>query len=222
MAKFVSRDPRTTPPVRISYPTVVTPRAFAAGDDPKFSVVMMFDKKNKDHMSFLKDIREDLQACLEEKWPDAANRPRTPLVGATLSPIKDGDKTVNREGIPYKEKNPEYEGHFFIRASTKKKPVLADRNCQEIIDANEIYGGCFCKVRLNVYAYAMPKSKGLTFGLNGVQKWGDGESFGGSREAMDEMFDADGGQDDAENYSNDFDTGGDPLTDDTPDDEIPF
>ena len=197
----VSKPARTTPAVRISYPTLFTPRAFQPGNDPKYGIVLMFEKENKEHMDFLKSMYQDCQAALVEKWPDADKRPRVAVSGDTRSPIKDGDKTQNNNGIPLAEKNPEYAGHFIIRANTASRPIVVDRNKAEILDSNEVYGGCFCKVNLNAYTFDMSANKGVTFGLNGVQKYSDGESFGGGRPALDDMFEAAAGQDNPNNYT---------------------
>lgn len=218
--KSASRPNRTTPPVRVSYPQVFQARAVQAGQDPKFGIVMMLDKKDKEHMAYLKGIHADLQECLAENWPDERTRPRVPLVGGTDSPIKDGDKTVNRQGIPINERNPEYAGHYIIRAATKNRPVCVDRHMNEIMDSNEVYGGCFCKVGINAYSYDVGSNKGVTLGLNGVQKWADGESFGGGRPSADSMFEA-SGADDPDNYT----SGGDPFAagaGSVEDDEPPF
>ena len=65
-----------------------------------------------------------------------------------------------------------------------------DRNKAEVLDSNMVYGGCYCKVNINAYTYAMQANQGVTCGLNGVQFWSDGESFGGGRPPLDEMFEA--------------------------------
>ena len=214
----VGKPARTSPAVRVSYPTLFNPRAFQAGSEPKYSITLMIDKKNEEQMKFLKQLHTDMQEALIEAWPDESKRPRVSLIGDTRSPIKDGDKTVNNNGIPLAEKNPEYEGHFIIRASTASRPVVVDRNKSEILDANEIYGGCFCKVCLNAYTYAMSANSGVTFGLNGVQKWSDGDSFGGGRMSADAMFEAAGGSDDPANYQ----PGGDPFATEKPAEVDPF
>jgi len=195
-----SSAPKTSPKVRVSFPTVFKPRMFAGQQgDPKYSITMMFDKNNQEQMGFLREVMKDLETALAQQWPDEAVRPRTPLVGETRSPIKDGDKTVNTNGIPLVEKNAEYAGHYILRASSTNKPVVVDANGQDIIDSNEIYGGCFCKVNFTTYAFTSPQNKGVTFGLNGVQKVEDGESFGGGRMSKEDMFGAPG-QNNPANY----------------------
>ena len=203
MAKTrVTKDARTTPAIRVSFPQqLFTPKSIKGGE-PKYGVALMFDKSDTAHMDFMKGIHADMQAALAEYWPDESARPRNALIGETLSPIKDGDVTVNKKGIPLKEKNPEYAGHYIIRVNSSDRPVVVDKNRQEIIDSKVVYGGCFCKVNINAYTYDGELSQGVTIGLNGVQKWADGESFGAGRPAIDSMFEAaPGGSDDEANYN---------------------
>ena len=206
----------TTPPVRVSFPTVFKPRGFQ-NSDPKYSVTMMFDKTDDTHMAALTKVRKEAEAVLEDKWPDPEKRPRIPIVGHDKSPIKDGDKSCNQQGVPIVEKNKEYAGHFIIRAASASKPPVVDRGMEEIVDTNMIYGGCYCKINFNAYAYDVQTNKGVTFGLNGVQFWDDGDAFGGGRRSVGDMFTADSGADDPSNYS---DTAKEPAV--AADAEIPF
>lgn len=200
----VAKEPRTSPPLRISYPTVFVPKPFQAGQTPRFGVAVMINKKDKVQMDFLRVLHKDATDVMAEKWPNPETRPRIPLTGHDKSLFKDGDTALNNQGIPIREKNPEYVGHYIIRANSTQQPVLVDKGRQEIVDSREIYGGCYCKVNMNVYAYDQP-SNGVTIGLNGLQKWADGESFGSGRPPVDEMFDAETGANDPANYDNPFD-----------------
>lgn len=197
-------DPRTTPPVRISYPAIFEKHAPQSGSGaPAYSVALMFDKKDKEHMAFLKLLMADMTKLLEGNWPDPATRPRIPLHGHDKSPIKDGDTACNQQGIPLKEKNPEYAGHFILRAASYGDAMtVVDRNKAEILDRGAVYGGCFCKINLNAYARMRSDNPGISIGLNGVQKWADGESFGGNaRPSVDSMFES-SASDDPANYGN--------------------
>lgn len=207
----VFRAARTSPPVRVSYPQIFTPKTFQAGQTPRFSIVLMIDKTNKEQMDFMKGLYKDATEVLNEKWPDPNTRPRIPLTGHDSSLFKDGDIACNKQGIPLKEKNPEYAGHYIIRAGTTTKPVVVNRSRAPISDANEVYGGCWCNVNINTYSFNQQQNKGVTIGLNGVQKWKDDESFGSGRPAVDEMFDA-GTENDPANYGdNPFSGMGDPF-----------
>lgn len=203
----VSRPPRTTPVVRISFPQVFTPKTFMAGQVARYSVTLMFKKSDKEHMTFLNQLHKDAAECLAEKWPDEKTRPRIPMVGADKSPIKDGDTAVDNQGVPIREKYPEQEGHYIVRASTTSKPRVVDRNRVDIQDTNEIFGGCYVKANINAYTFDQPQNKGVTIGLNGIQKWADGESFGGGRPPVDEMFEVSGADDPANYEANPFSDG---------------
>ena len=181
----------TTPPVRVSYPNIFKMQSFQGGKE-SYSIRIMFDKKDKTHMNFLKELADDMKQVLLLQWPDEKTRPRIPLVGDDKSPIKDGDKNRNQQGIPYSEKNPEVTGHYFLNASkyTEGLPVV-DRSMSDIITPGEIYGGCICRVNINTYARTRKDNPGISIGLNGVQKWADAERFGGGPLMASEMFNSD-------------------------------
>lgn len=215
----------TTPPVRVSYPTVITPRTFQGGDGaPQYSIVLMFDKKNKEHKAFLKKLNEAAIKVKNEAWPNPDNAPRIPIVGHDKSPIKDADKNCNGQGVPLHEKNPEYAGHFIVRAASYDQPAVVDRDKSEIVAKNKVYGGCMCEVNINPYARKRKENPGISIGLNGVRFWTDGDSFGGSRPDVDDMF-GDAESEDPGNYSDDedlFGDGGEGAVKDPLDDDIPF
>ena len=196
-------EPRTTPAVTVCFPNVFQMRSYKGGT-PSYSVRLMFDKSNKEHMDFLKLLAADMKSVLERQWPDEATRPRIPVVGHDKSPIKDGDKNCNGQGIPFKEKNPEVAGHFFFNCSKYTEGlIVVDRNKAEILNKGDIYSGCKCKVNINAYARTRADNPGVSIGLNGVQKWEDGERIGGGAPSVDEMFTADSGADDPNNYDGD-------------------
>ena len=195
----------TTPAVRVSFPNVFKKRSYQGGT-PAFGIRLMFDKTNKEQMGFLKKLKTDMEAAQARQWPDAANRPRIPMVGHDKSPIKDGDKNCNGQGIPFLEKSPELAGHFFMSCSSYNDVLpVVDRNREEIIDAQAVYGGCWCKVNLNAYARTRADNPGMSFGLNGVQKVRDDERIGGGgAPSVDSMFEAAGGSNDSSNYDSDI------------------
>lgn len=218
MASF-NTPGRTTPvPVRIAYAQgLFNPKPYEAGGTPKYTCTIMFPKDSKPHTDFLRDLHADLNACLVGEWPDEVQRPKPKLMDDSRSPIKDGD-AVNTQGILFTAKNPELKGHYFIRLSSSRKPTLIDAGRQEILDANQLYSGCYVKVNLNAYAFNMSTNKGVTFGLNAVQFIKDGESLGGAGQInVDEAFaDESGGANDPGNYQP-VKSGADPFAQSNPD-----
>lgn len=177
-------------PIRVSYPTLFKARSVNNGA-PAFSLVLMLNKQDPEDMKFLKTLYDDCNAALIEKWPQEANRPRTPVIGSVDSPIKDGDTTPNKKGIILCQVNPEYAGHYIIRANCREdngRPGVVDMNGQKILDQNEVYGGCYGRVGVNVYTFENQMNAGVTIGLNGFMKTGDGESLGGGRPSTEDMF----------------------------------
>jgi hypothetical protein len=226
MTERVSKPARTSPEVILSFTqNVFTPRQ---SDDPNRKptrgCTIMLPKDGPGVGQYLKDLHSDLLECLKEAFPDKYETLKGTLVGGTYSPIKDGDKTVRQDSTLHKDKYPELEGHWFIRASTSNPLPVVDQNNQFIIDPNEIYGGVKARVSLNAYSYHGKKKQGVTLGLNGIQKVGEGTRFGGGGPAVDEMFDA-SGADDPLNYQEPASGTGDffadaRAVDDT--DDIPF
>lgn len=191
--------PITTCRVRVSYPSIFVPKAIRGGE-PKYNITLMFDKGDKEQMICLEKLRDSVQGVLEEKWPDKNRRPGIPVMGHSRSCIKDGNTARNQEDILLLEENPEYEGHYIIRVNDKNKPAVMDREMEVIIDTSIIYGGCYCKVNVNAYAYDSGGNRGVTFGLNGVQFIKDGDSFGEGRPKVENMFEAESGQNDPSSY----------------------
>lgn len=201
MGKSINRPAVTVPAVegqaavRCSYVTLAKARAFQPGSPPKFSIDMLFDKKNEQHMVMLNALAVALNECLLEQWPDVKTRPLTPIVAKTTahgpkSPIKDADVAVNEKGHPILEANPEYAGHYIVRASCNedKPPHIVGGN-KQTINPSLCRSGFWYKVNCNAYAYT-GGAGGVTIGLNGVQLIKEDEAFGGGQPSADSMFGA--------------------------------
>jgi len=105
---------------------------------------------------------------------------------------------------------PECEGMIVVRASSKFKPKVCDRDPNvEITSPEDIYPGCYCRASLQANAYEAKDDKGrvvkkgVSFRLVGVQKWEEGEPFINRPEATDLFDSLDDGSGDASNYDND-------------------
>lgn len=163
--------------VRLAYANLLTPRAPQPGADPKFSTVLLIPKEDT---ATIKKIKRAQQAALEEGAGKVFGG-KIPKVWKNT--LRDGDEEADLE------RNPEYEGMMFMNVSSKTKPGLVDRSLAELIDQTEVYSGMYARVSINAFAYSFQGSKGVSFGLNNVQKLRDGEAFAGSSRAADD-FDA--------------------------------
>ena len=76
-----------------------------------------------------------------------------------------------------------------MSVSSKTKPGIVDGAVNPILDSTEVYSGCFARVSINAFPYSQQGNKGVSFGLNHVQKLADGDFLGGRSKAEDD-FDA--------------------------------
>lgn len=180
-----SKTKVVTGKVRLSYVHLFEAFSNIDGQDPKFSCVLLIPKSDT---ATMKKLRAAEAAALEAgKGPKfGGSIPRVPK-----SVIHDGDEEADLE------RNPEYEGHFYMSVSSKTRPGLVDAQVNPILDSTELYSGCFARVSINAFPYSVNGNKGTSFGLNHVQKIADGDYLGGRSKAEDD-FDAleDDGDDD--------------------------
>lgn len=186
-------DNIVTPIGRLSFPSLhQKAKPLEEGQEGKYEVQLLIPKDED-----VSGLKKAIAAVLKEKWPDASKRPK-----GLKNPLKDGDGT-GWEG---------YEGCWYIKALTKRKPVVKDNRNQVVDDvAEEAYGGRYGRLQVNFYAYDHKVNKGISCGLNGVQLLSHGERFGGGGgnvdfeiEEVEEPSDDDvfGGNDTAEKDDN--------------------
>jgi len=144
-----------TPSFRVSFPSVFTPSAGFDGQEAKYSLVMLFEKHTD-----LTEMKKAVEDCIKEKW--GVKVPKD-----LRSPFRDGDEK-ELDG---------YKGCVFVKASSKQRPGLVDKDLQPIISQDEFYPGCFARATLSVFAYEKSGNRGVSFGLQNIQKLDDGESF---------------------------------------------
>ena len=96
-------------------------------------------------------------------------------------PLRDGDKE--------RADNELYKGCYFINCSTQFQPDVVDRRGNHISNPDEIYGGMYGRVSLNLFAYSNSGNRGISAGLSNVQKLEDGERLGGRASALSDFED---------------------------------
>jgi hypothetical protein len=162
MAKVVTKKP-----VRLTF-------TFLPDEDGVFRTSALIPKKDK---ALVKQIEEAIEEAKEygktAKW--GGKIPRNLKIA-----FQDGDDTDL-------DKYPENEGHMLLNARSKKKVGLVDIDRQPILEASEIYSGCWAYVSVTSFAYDN-ESKGVSFFLNNIMKARDDESFGGGSSSPDEDF----------------------------------
>lgn len=171
-----------TPKFRVSFPNLFKPKSAFEGQEPVYSVQMLIPKDTN-----IDELKRAAKKAATKKFGDE-------LPKNFRWPFKNGN-----------EKNLEnYKDMIVIEARSKMKPGVVDRSLTEIIDAGEVYAGCWARATLVAYGYDKAGNRGVSFGLQNLQKVDEGEAFSGRSNAKDD-FDAldeldskdlDGGSDD--------------------------
>lgn len=161
--------------VRLSYVHLFEAFSNDPDRDPQFSCVILIPKSDKKTLTALKAAQE---AAVEA----GKNTKFNGKVPANLKQtLHDGDEEADLE------RNPEYEGHMFMSVVSKTQPGIVDKNVQPILDSTEVYSGCYARVSINAFAYNTQGNRGVSFGLNHVQKVADGDYLGGRSRAEDDF-----------------------------------
>jgi len=159
----------------ISYAFLWEPRAEEEGKPPKYSTSFLIPK---DDIKTLTKIKNAINAAAKlgqvDKWNGKIPDP-------LKHPLRDGDAEADEKGT-------EYRGHYFLNASSTRKPRIVDFQIQDILDEDEGYSGCKCRISINFYPFNTNGNKGVACGLNHVQKVEDGEPLGGARSKAEDDF----------------------------------
>lgn len=170
--KSIEKKKVMTPEFRLSFPALHKPKSFE-NQEPKFSIVMLFDKKKAD----LSKLKAAVAFAAQEKWGPKEKWPKQ-----LRMPFRDGDEKEDMEG---------YKGHTYVSASSKQKPGLVDYPNRNPIDEsdNKAYAGCYARATLIAFAYDKAGNRGVSFSLQNVQILRDGKPFSGRKAAEDEFND---------------------------------
>lgn len=158
----------TTGKVRLSYVNLFNPRTNDDGTAGKYGCTIIIPKSDTKTLSKIKAAI----AAAKERYTSLNPTKKAPA----NTTLHDGDgPTPNGD-----EYGPECKGAYVMSVSTKTRPVIVDRDKNPILDASEVYSGCYARVILNFYAYDTAGNRGISAGLNGVMKIADGEPLAGA------------------------------------------
>jgi len=165
--------------VMLSYCNLFQPKADDEGNE-KYSCTIILPKSDKTTAAKIKAAIDAAKTAGADVLRDKA----TGKVPQSIkTPVHDGDGEKPNGG----EYGEECKGCYVINASSKQKPGIVDKQCQEIINSTEVYSGCYGKVSINFYAFNKKGNKGIACGLNNVQKIADGDYLGGRSRAEDDF-----------------------------------
>lgn len=191
-----------------NYMYVFKPRKDESGDDdaaskePRYECTLSFDKDApmldlagkplKDGTTQKEAIDAAVLAVAEEKFGDKA-----------ASMIKKGTLEIAiKDGDDLDEDSKDFENFANCWTITARRneslgqPGVVDQDVERIIDQTEIYSGCEINMSMSVFYYYYPRNKpeskamkrGISFGLNHVQKVADGERRGGGGTRIEDDF----------------------------------
>lgn len=181
---MTSRSPDIkTPLCRLAFANLFKARKseFDGQEKETFDATLLFAKS--DDISALKNAA--MQAAVDE-WGDKAKD--FAQKGLIKTPFLDGDgpQAINKKTG---ERNKGFEGHTFIRCSTKIQPKVFDQKVQPVVSPEEVYSGCYGYAVVHCYTWENQKNgKGISFGINMFQKARDGEKFGGGERNPADFF----------------------------------
>ena len=145
--------------VRLSFPSLFQAASFNGESTGKYEATFVLDKK--DHAKEISTIQAQIDTLMKETF-----KGRIP---ADKICFKDGDES-GREG---------FEGKMTIKASTKKRPLVIDRDKSPITeDDDKVYAGCYVNAIISLWAQSNAYGKRINAQLDGVQFVRDGEPFG--------------------------------------------
>ena len=160
--------------VRLSFPNLFTTEPFAGEDTGKYSATLLLHKE--DNALDLKSLGKAIKDLMTEN--------KVSLLSEKIC-LKDG-KSKSYDG---------YDGCWYIKASTKIKPVLLDRSKKPIEQEGVIYAGCYVNALVNIWYQNNQFGKRINAQLIALQFAAAGEPFGMSggaaQQGVLEAFEAD-------------------------------
>ena len=158
----------TTPVFRVRFASVFNPRSMENDDGSKgtekYGLTMIFDED-----ADLSKMKKLAKAAAKQKWGDKLSGKRMPF--------RDGEEKEDHDGFEA--------GMTFCSASTQYRPGIVDRGREPIIEQSEFYDGCYARATVHCFTYEVKGNKGVSFGLNNIQKVRDGEILSGNNAADD-------------------------------------
>jgi hypothetical protein len=145
--------------VRISFPSLFKTEIFKGKDTEKYGASFLLSKKDTQTIQMIEKEIERLKTESKLKFsPDKIA-------------FQDGDHK-DYDG---------YADHYVIKASSRKRPNVVNRDRSPIVESDDIiYGGCYVNASISFWVMDNDYGKKINAQLNAVQFVKDGERFGDS------------------------------------------
>ncbi len=163
-----------TPPLTLENSALFTPKASKLKpDQPSYYARLLATAA-----AAQSDAWRELEAALDELGRSHFGSDYTAMVRSSSfrSPIR---RDVTGKGWPS-----DIVAFLNVKRGADYKPVVVGRDALPVMDPAELYPGCTVRASLRIYAYGgkgMPYTPGISFGLNNIQKLGDGPRLSTAR-----------------------------------------
>lgn len=165
--------------VRLSYVHLDKPYANPnSNGTPKYSATILVPKSDT-------KARQKIDAAIAAAAAKAREKFGNAFPANPKTSVHDGDGVRTSDGQPFGE---ECKGHWVFTASSVQQPDCRDSYKQPLLDASELYSGCYAHVGVTFFGYNQPANKGIGVALDTVMKARDGEVLGGMRANADDDF----------------------------------
>jgi len=158
--------------VRLSFPSIWTPKSFIEGQAPKFSCNLLLDKERDKAQiaSFKKAIKEAALGAFNGQIP------------AGLEVCMHDGNSKSYDG---------YENAMYISCASRLRPQIIDRDRTPLVEEDgRPFAGCYVNAAISLWVLDKPEfKKRISCNLNALQFSKDGERFGAGGIAVDTVFD---------------------------------
>jgi hypothetical protein len=169
-----------TPKFRVSYPNVLKAKRNELNGKDEYGLVALFPK-GCDLTVLKKAAQEAIVAKWgsdNKKWPANLRTPFRDQAEKSKSDEASGKKT-----LPAGHE----EGAIFINLKSTNKPGVVNERNEDIINETDFYAGCWAHATVRAYAYDNKGNRGVSFGLQNIQKVKDGDTLGSRTKAQDDF-----------------------------------
>ena len=174
-------DTINTPVFRAAFISVFKAiKAKDAGEDakPKYTIRACFPPE-----ADLEPMKKLAAEAAKEKWGDKLNDKK--FAEKLHSPFRTNDELDSPiPGI----------GDDWVimtlAANEDRRPGIVDRKLNDIIDEEEVYPGAWYRAQVRAYAWEFSSKRGVSFGLQNVQKMKDDEQLGAGRMPASKAFES--------------------------------
>lgn len=165
--------------VRLSFPSLFKMASFGGESTGKYEATFVLDKEG--HAEVIEQLKKRIKTLMKTELKGK--------IAADKICLKDGDDLGR----------PEFEGKYTIKASTKRRPLVIDRDKTPLTEEDgKPYAGAYVNAIISLWAQDNKFGKRINAQLDGVQFHADGEPFGDGGIDVD-AFDA-FGDDDEEDF----------------------